>query len=76
MKFVLYANTDWYLYNFRLVDRARTQGAKGHEVVMLSPPGEFGARFAAHGLRWEPAREWIARASIPLREAHDRARRS
>src|SRR3546814_5476638 len=26
--------------------------SRGDEVVMLSPPGEFGARFAAHGIRW------------------------
>ena len=51
MKFVFYANTDWYLYNFRLSTALRLK-AEGHEVVMLSPPGEFGARFAAHGLRW------------------------
>src|SRR6476619_7954934 len=51
MKFVLYANTDWYLYNFRL-STAQELVAHGHEVVMLSPPGEFGERFAAHGLRW------------------------
>ncbi|WP_049623641.1 glycosyltransferase family 4 protein [Frateuria defendens] len=51
MKFVFFANTDWYLYNFRLSTAQRLQ-AEGHEVVMLSPPGEFGVRFAAHGFRW------------------------
>lgn len=51
MKFVLYANTDWYLYNFRLSTALHLQ-SQGHEVVMLSPPGEFGSRFAGHGLRW------------------------
>lgn len=51
MKFVLFANTDWYLYNFRLSTALHLK-SKGHEVVMLSPPGEFGSRFAAHGLRW------------------------
>jgi glycosyltransferase involved in cell wall biosynthesis len=67
MKFVFFANTDWYLYNFRL-STALELKAQGHEVVMLSPPGEFGARFAAHGLRWETVA--MNRASLnPLREA-------
>lgn len=67
MKFVFYANTDWYLYNFRLSTALRLK-ADGHEVVMLSPPGEFGARFAAHGFRWVTLP--MDRASLnPLREA-------
>ena len=67
MKFVFYANTDWYLYNFRL-STALQLVAEGHEVVMLSPPGEFGARFDAHGLRWVQLE--MDRASLnPLREA-------
>lgn len=66
MKFVLYANTDWYLYNFRL-STAQELVAHGHEVVMLSPPGEFGDRFAAHGLRW--IKLDMDRASLnPMRE--------
>jgi glycosyltransferase involved in cell wall biosynthesis len=51
MKFVFFANTDWYLYNFRLATALRLQ-ADGHNVVMLSPPGDFGLRFGAYGLRW------------------------
>lgn len=51
MKFIFFANTDWYLYNFRLSTALQLKGM-GHEVVMLSPPGDFGARFAQHGLRW------------------------
>ncbi len=51
MKFVFFANTDWYLYNFRL-STALELKSKGHEVVMLSPTGEFGARFESHGFRW------------------------
>jgi glycosyltransferase involved in cell wall biosynthesis len=68
MKFVFFANTDWYLYNFRLSTAQRLQ-ADGHEVVMLSPPGPFGERFAALGFRWvtlpmdraslNPAREFF-----------------
>jgi glycosyltransferase involved in cell wall biosynthesis len=67
MKFVLFANTDWYLYNFRL-STALELAAQGHEVVMLSPPGDYGPRFAEHGLRWISLA--MDRASLnPLREA-------
>ena len=67
MKFIFFANTDWYLYNFRLATALQVK-ADGHEVVMLSPPGEFGVRFAAHGLRWLTLP--MDRASLnPLREA-------
>lgn len=51
MKIVFFANTDWYLYNFRLPLAAALQ-ARGHEVVMVSPPGKFGERFAPLGFRW------------------------
>jgi glycosyltransferase involved in cell wall biosynthesis len=67
MKFVFYANTDWYLYNFRLSTALRLK-SEGHEVVMLSPPGEFGARFDTHGLRWIQLA--MDRSSLnPVREA-------
>jgi glycosyltransferase involved in cell wall biosynthesis len=67
MKFVFYANTDWYLYNFRLSTALQLK-AQGHDVVMVSPPGEFGTRFAVHGLRWVQLA--MDRASLnPLREA-------
>lgn len=67
MKFAFFANTDWYLYNFRLSTALRLR-REGHEVVMLSPPGPFGERFASHGLRWVPLP--MDRASLnPVREA-------
>ncbi len=67
MKFVFYANTDWYLYNFRLSTALRLK-AEGHDVVMLSPPGEYGERFSAHQLRW--IQLTMDRASLnPWREA-------
>lgn len=68
MKFMFFANTDWYLYNFRM-STAMHLKAQGAEVVMLSPPGPFGARFADKGIRWVtlPAMD---RASLnPMREA-------
>ncbi len=67
MKFVFFANTDWYLYNFRLSTALRLK-ALGAEVVMLSPPGDFGGRFADHGLRWVALD--MERSSLdPVREA-------
>jgi glycosyltransferase involved in cell wall biosynthesis len=67
MRFVFFANTDWYLYNFRLSTALQLM-SQGAEVVMLSPPGEFGGRFAEHGIRWLTLP--MDRASLnPLREA-------
>uniref|UniRef100_UPI004055F9B6 glycosyltransferase family 4 protein n=1 Tax=Candidatus Electrothrix sp. TaxID=2170559 RepID=UPI004055F9B6 len=53
MKIIFFANTDWYLYNFRL-GLARFLCEQGAEVVMMSPPGEYGARIKAEGFRWLP----------------------
>jgi len=67
MKLIFFANTDWYLYNF-CVSTALRLRKDGHEVVMLSPPGPFGERFAGHGFRWIQLP--MDRASLnPLREA-------
>ena len=51
MKTILFANTDWYLFNFRL-DLARYLRDQGCEVVLMSPPGEYGMRFEGEGFRW------------------------
>ncbi|MBS1210634.1 MAG: glycosyltransferase family 1 protein [Proteobacteria bacterium] len=53
MKIVLFANTDWFLYNFKL-SLAQALRARGDEVILLSPPGEYGPRLHALGFRWEP----------------------
>lgn len=67
MKLIFFANTDWYLYNFCVATAARLR-KDGHEVVMLSPPGPFGERFATLGFRWIQLS--MDRASLnPLREA-------
>jgi glycosyltransferase involved in cell wall biosynthesis len=52
MRVVLFANTDWFLYNFKL-SLARALRARGDEVVLLSPPGEYGPRLREMGFRWE-----------------------
>ena len=66
MKVVLFANTDWYLYNFRRSLALRAQAA-GHDVLLVSPPGPYGKKLVALGLRWMPAP--MERDSLnPLRE--------
>ena len=69
MKFVFYANTDWYLFNFRL-STALELKAHGHDVVMLSPPGEFGAPQC--GLRGNVVRDLTVRH---VERAQERAQR-
>jgi len=53
MKIILFANTEWYLFNFRL-SLAKALQAQGHEVLLISPPGKYGVRLQALGFRWEP----------------------
>jgi glycosyltransferase involved in cell wall biosynthesis len=50
-KIILFANTDWYLYNFRL-SLAKELRAHGHEVVLLSAPGPFEPLLQESGFRW------------------------
>lgn len=53
MKILLFANTDWYLYNFRL-SLALALRERGDEVVLVSPNGPYGPRMQALGIRWLP----------------------
>ena len=52
-KVLLFANTDWYLYNFR-----RSLGeaieAVGWQVVLVSPPGDYGPQLRQAGFEWVP----------------------
>lgn len=67
MKVIFFANTDWYLYNFRL-GFAKYLRERGFEVVMVSPDGEYRQLIEAQGFRWigvtmdrlslHPTREW------------------
>lgn len=50
-KVIFFANTDWYLYNFRL-PLAKAIRDRGGEVVMISPPGPYGERLGREGFRW------------------------
>lgn len=66
MKAILFANTDWYLFNFRL-PLAKELQAQGFEVLLISPPGEYGQRLRNAGFRWEPL-PMDRRSLEPLRE--------
>lgn len=66
MKIVLFANTDWYLFNFRR-SLALSLANLGHEVLLLSPPGPYGGRLLALGLRWVPL-PMDRRSLNPIRE--------
>jgi glycosyltransferase involved in cell wall biosynthesis len=52
-KILLFANTDWYLYNFRLslAEELRNQG---HEVVLLSATGDYYQLLQRSGFQWLP----------------------
>jgi glycosyltransferase involved in cell wall biosynthesis len=67
MKIVLFANTDWYLWNFRRSLAVALRDA-GHEVLLISPDGPHGERLRALGLRWQPL-PMDRRSLNPLREA-------
>ncbi|MCX7977173.1 MAG: glycosyltransferase, partial [Bellilinea sp.] len=65
-KILLVANTDWYLYNFRL-SLVQFLRQKGWQVVLISPAGRFVPAIQREGFRWV---EWrLDRRSMnPLRE--------
>ncbi|MFC5440374.1 glycosyltransferase family 4 protein [Rhodanobacter ginsenosidimutans] len=66
MKAVLFANTDWYLYNFRRALALALQRA-GYDVLLISPPGPYGDKLRGLGLRWESL-PMQRRSLNPLRE--------
>lgn len=51
MKTLLFANTDWYLFNFRIPLLIALK-ARGDEVVLVSPPGEYSERLQKRGFHW------------------------
>jgi glycosyltransferase involved in cell wall biosynthesis len=65
-KVLLVANTDWYLYRFR-VPLAKFLMDRGFLVKMVSPSGPYATRFTEMGFEWL---EWkVERQGIsPLRE--------
>ena len=66
MKIALFANTEWYLYNFR---RSLVEAlcAAGHNVLLLSPPGPYGEHLRELGFRWLPV-PMNRRSLNPFRE--------
>ncbi len=67
IKVILFANTDWYLYNFRL-SLAQELKDRGNDVLLISPPGPYGAKLRELGFRWEPL-PMDRRSLNPFREA-------
>jgi glycosyltransferase involved in cell wall biosynthesis len=51
MKVVLFANTDWYLWNFRR-NLVETLCRQNWEVCLVTPPGSYHERFRALGAKW------------------------
>ena len=65
-KIILSANTDWYLFNFRLA-LARNIREEGADVLMLSPPGPYVEKIREEGFQW--TRIDIARENVdPLED--------
>lgn len=62
----MFANTDWYLYNFRR-SLIVALGNAGHDLILVSPPGPFSNHFQEMGYRWLPA-PMKRRSLNPLRE--------
>lgn len=65
-KILLFANTDWYLFNFRRGLAGALQNA-GWQVVLVSPPGVYGPRLREDGFRWIPF-PFSTRSINPLKE--------
>lgn len=61
MKIILFANTDWYLHNFRL-SLIKALLEKKVDVVLICPPDKYVKRLIATGARWKALP--LARRSI------------
>lgn len=66
---VLFANTDWYLYNFRLSLARRIRQGLDAEVWIACPDGPYRTTLEAEGFRWIP----IALRRRSLNPWHDLA---
>jgi len=66
MKILLFANTDWYLYNFR---RSLAEALKeaGHEVLLVAPAGPYSEKLRSKGFRFVAA-PMERRSLNPMRE--------
>jgi len=52
LKIILFANTDWYLYNYRL-GLAHEILARGHELILLSPDGPYAKKLKDLSFTWK-----------------------
>jgi glycosyltransferase involved in cell wall biosynthesis len=53
MKILLFANTDWFLYNFRL-DLAGSILDRGHQLVLVAPQGVYSEQLKVLGFQFIP----------------------
>jgi glycosyltransferase involved in cell wall biosynthesis len=61
IRVALIANTDWYLYNFRL-SLVKALQEKDYDVILISPGGEYTSLLKEQGFKWY---EWqVSRQSI------------
>jgi len=65
-KILLFANTDWYLYNFRL-SLARKLRDEGWQVVLVAPSGPYGSKLSALGFDFIPF-DFSTKSTNPLSE--------
>jgi glycosyltransferase involved in cell wall biosynthesis len=65
-KVALFANTDWFIFNFR---RSLISALKrlGHDVVVITPAGPYASKFEMLGARWIEA-PMNRRSLNPFRE--------
>ncbi len=66
VKTLLFANTSWYLYNFRL-PLAEALRARGYDVVLVAPKDEFSDRLTKAGFHWVDF-HFSRKGQNPLRE--------
>lgn len=66
LKILLFANTDWFLYNFRL-PLAKDLVDAGHQVLLVSPGGDYADRMSAEGFHHRQVR-LSQKGTNPLRE--------
>lgn len=52
MKILMFSNTDWYLYNFRLPLLLLLRD-NGFELLLVSPPGPYVEKLRSLGFRWQ-----------------------
>jgi glycosyltransferase involved in cell wall biosynthesis len=68
MKVVLYANTSWYIYNYRknLISEIQKQG---HDVSVISPFDDYSEKLSTLKVRWFPI-DLHQTGKNPIKELH------